>query len=133
MAFLAASAAVGQPYGAGESTRPPTTRSSSNPVAPGETSVEVENERAADVTVYLQAGDRELRLGVVPADSIMTFVIPRWLVSTTESAVVFVHPTGQITEDSGVLDIHPGEHFGIIVPAKRHGIPVEVNPPEPGQ
>ena len=82
------------------------------------TLVEVQNDRSVPVAVYLQDEWGESKLGVVPADSTVTLRVKDPLVNDHEIDI-FVQPRGQPDEDTGTLEIHRGEHLGVVVPPRR--------------
>ena len=82
------------------------------------TLVEVQNDRHVPVTVYAQNGWGEFRLGVVPADSTETFRVPN-PIAFDDEVDFFVHGSGLPDQETGTVEIHRGEHLGILVPPKR--------------
>ena len=87
------------------------------------TSVAVQNNRSAPVSVYLDIGDREVRLGTVNALDVTTFVVPRWLVLNDEDVNIFVEPKNGFEMQTGFIALQPGQHVGIIVPDKNISFP----------
>jgi hypothetical protein len=82
------------------------------------TLVEVQNDRNVPVVVYAQDSWGETKLGVVDADSTVTFRLtdPFALEGHID---FFVHPKGQLDEDTGTIEVHRGERLGIVVPPNK--------------
>lgn len=80
------------------------------------TLVVVENDRRVPVTVYLEHGDEDIRLGVVGALGDTTLRIPDYLAG--DDVRFFVQPKGQLEEASGALDVARGAHVGLVIPPR---------------
>jgi hypothetical protein len=78
--------------------------------------VEVENNRKVPVTVYLEYGVFDRRIGEVPAMQTATLPIPRWAPNQA-SVQLFVHPEGERDLETQNLSVTPGEQLALIVPA----------------
>ena len=81
-----------------------------------ETTLTVDNPRAQEVTVYAEHGDFDVRLGSVPAQSVVTLEFPMVIVRPDESVSITVHPENGPDLASEVLRIQEGEHLGLRVP-----------------
>ena len=79
------------------------------------TTATVENDLNQPVTVYLEMGSEEIRLGIVPGDGDSTFTLPPWLVTTSRDLDFLVHPVKGRDQETGPVEIHRGEHLGIEV------------------
>src|SRR5689334_859536 len=53
-----------------------------HPAPQDSTTATVQNDLNQPVMVYLETGDREIRLGTVGPESDSTFTVPRWLILT---------------------------------------------------
>jgi hypothetical protein len=82
------------------------------------TTVTVQNNRAVPVTIYVERGDFDTRIGVVPANQERTLTIPDWLAREKPSAEIFVHPEGEADLESWFLDLAPGAHLFVKVPVE---------------
>ena len=78
--------------------------------------VTVQNDRSTPVTIYLEYGRFDRRLGIVPALHTQKLPIPRTLVGQ-ESVRLFAHPEGA-AEDlaSQEFELRPPARIGMIVP-----------------
>lgn len=81
--------------------------------------VTVQNNRAVPVTVFLEYGVFDRRLGEVAARSTAALVIPAWVVDEHPTAELFVHPEGELDLSSQELDLRHGQRLGLVVP--EHG------------
>ena len=84
--------------------------------AEGTTSVTVENSRDQQVTVFLERGLLDVRVGVVPAHQEETVLIPSSLTENTKEVDLFLHPEGGQDLVNHVFELKPGEHLVIEVP-----------------
>jgi hypothetical protein len=84
----------------------------------GTTTVTVQNNRAVPVTVFVEHGEFDTRIGTVPADQELTLMIPEWVVRESQTAEIFVHPEGQADLASWTLDLARGAHLFVKVPAR---------------
>jgi hypothetical protein len=82
------------------------------------TTVTVNNLRDARVTVFLESGDFDYRIGTVPATQERTLYLPKSLVEQHESVEIFVHPEGGLDLASETFQMNPGAHMFIRVPPK---------------
>jgi len=87
------------------------------------TSVVVQNNRTSPVRVYLDIGNQEITLGTVKAMDVATLVVPRWLIHDQEEVNIFVQPRNGFEQETGYIEVEPGEHLGIIVPDHNVGFP----------
>ena len=85
--------------------------------SPNATLIEVQNDRRVPVVVYAQDAWGEVRLGVVPPDSTVTLRLSDAFVGRGE-VDFFVHPKGAPDQETGYLDVRPGERLGILVPPR---------------
>jgi hypothetical protein len=80
--------------------------------------VTVQNNRKVPVTVYMEYGQFDRRLGTVAALQTGTVPLPAWAVKGRDRIQLFVHPEGEI-DDLGTqeLSLQPPGRIGMIVPA----------------
>jgi len=99
--------------------------------------VTVQNDRKVPVTVYMDWGAFDRRLGTVPPFQTATLPLPAWAVDGRETVRLFVHPEGD-AEDLATeeLSLQPPGRLGVIVPPPG-GMPmaprdtmIEVIPPD---
>ena len=85
--------------------------------------VTVQNDRDVPVTVYMEYGQFDRRLGFVPAFQTATLPLPAWAVQGRESIQLFAHPEGE-AEDLATQEfsLQPPGRLGMIVPP-RGGFP----------
>ncbi|MGH7616433.1 MAG: hypothetical protein ACREPM_04325 [Gemmatimonadaceae bacterium] len=81
------------------------------------TLVVVQNDRNVPATVYAQNEFGEYKLGEVAAHDQLTMSLADYMIARGE-VKFFVQPKGQIEEASQSLDLHEGEHVGLIVPRR---------------
>jgi hypothetical protein len=87
---------------------------------PGDDSVTVQNDRKVPVTVYLEYGVFDRRLGIVPALHTATLALPSWAVNGRETVQLFVHPDGEAGDlASQTFSLAPPARLALLVPA--HG------------
>ena len=79
------------------------------------TLVVVQNQRKVPVTVYLERGSEDIRLGVVDALADTTFRLPDHVVGDVQ---FFVDPRSGVEESTEYVNLEAGEHIGLIVPAR---------------
>jgi hypothetical protein len=79
--------------------------------------VTVQNDRKVPVTVYMEYGQFDRRLGTVPARQTGTVPLPAWAVKDHERIQLFVHPEGEL-EDLATQEfsLQPPAQLGMIVP-----------------
>ena len=97
---------------------PPVTAAPSAPIDSTDmTLVVVENDRNVPVTIYGQNGAGESKLGVVAPHASVTMAV-KDVELDWGPVTFFVHSPGAADESSGSLDIHRGEHVGLVVPER---------------
>lgn len=97
------------------------------PGAPDSTTVTVRNDRPDRVTMYLEQGDFDLRLGTVEAKATVTLHLPEAVVREQRQVEIFAHPEGAGFDLAGQsLPVEPGGHLDIVVPSRA-----ELAPPAP--
>ncbi len=102
---------------------------------PDTTTVTVQNSRSVRVTVYLEQGDFDLRLGVVGPDTVATLHLPESIVRDGRAIQIFAHPEGGFDLATQTLSVTPGEHLGLVVPSGAQMPPLagpRVPDPNPG-
>lgn len=80
------------------------------------TTVTVENPRKEDVTVYVEQGDFDLRLGVVRAGQTRTLRFPEGIADRRQSVELFVTPEHGFDLGSQAFQLTRGAHLGLKVP-----------------
>jgi hypothetical protein len=78
----------------------------------------VDNPRGVPVTVFVEQGDFDVRLGQVPAHARATLRFPKSVVFPDETVQIFVHPEGGLDLASESLQVRRGEHLGLRVPVR---------------
>ena len=76
----------------------------------------VENVRDQQVTVFLERGLLDVRVGVVPPHQEETLSIPSSLTGDAKDVEIFFHPEGGSDMINHVFDLKAGEHLVIEVP-----------------
>lgn len=94
---------------------PPPPERIPNPGA-GTTTVTVRNERAEPVTLFVERGEFDTRIGVTPANESMTFELPEWLAQERASVELFVHPERGHDLASQHFELTKGAHLLVKVP-----------------
>lgn len=87
---------------------------------PGEnaTTVTVENDRAVPVTMFVERGEFDTRIGTVPPGAEETLMVPEWIARENPEAVIYAHPEGENDLGTWRLDMSPGAHLFVKVPGK---------------
>ena len=80
------------------------------------TLVVVQNDRDVPVTVYLERGNEEVRLGRVGGMSDSTLRVPDFIAG--QDVRFFVQPVGESEESTGLVDLERGEHLGLVIPPR---------------
>jgi hypothetical protein len=79
--------------------------------------VTVQNNRKVPVTIYMEHGAFDRRLGIVPAMQTKTLRLPQWAVERRESIQLFAHPAGDVidlaTQD---FSLKPPARLAMVVP-----------------
>ena len=79
--------------------------------------VTVQNQRKVPVTVYLESGRFDRRLGVVPALDVATLPLPGWAVRGQARVQLFVHPEGEVRDlSTQVFSLRAPARIALIVP-----------------
>ena len=96
---------------------PPPREQIPNP-GPGTTTVTVQNERNEMVTVFLEQGAFDSRIGTVAAHQEKTLMIPADLTRDAPDVEIFVHPEGGLDLASQTFDLKPDAHLLVKVPGR---------------
>ncbi len=99
--------------------------------------VTVQNDRTAPVTVYMEYGQFDRRLGTVPAMQTATLSLPAWAVRGRATVELFAHPEGATYDlETQEVSLKPPGRIGMLIPP-RGGLRstpkdtmMEVIPPE---
>jgi hypothetical protein len=96
-----------------------TQRVSASAADPRDNSLTVQNDRKVPVTVYLEYGEFDRRLGIVPAMQMTTLALPTSAVRGRENIRLFVHPDGE-GEDlaSQEFELTPPARLALEVPPR---------------
>ena len=76
----------------------------------------VQNNRNVPVTVFVEQGELDVRVGMVPALRTSTLALPSWVTEDRNELQVFVHPEGGIDLNAEVMAVKPGAHLALEVP-----------------
>jgi hypothetical protein len=80
--------------------------------------VTVQNNRPVPVTVYMEYGAFDRRLGIVPGQRTATLPLPAWAVNDRQSIQLFVHPEGEADDlATQEFSLTPPARLGMLVPA----------------
>lgn len=82
------------------------------------TTLTVNNPLTTAVTVYIEQGTFDIRVGTVAPQSTATLRLPEWLIKEQQTLEFFVHPQGGQDLASSRLEVRPGAHLGLRVPAQ---------------
>ncbi len=82
----------------------------------GATTVTVENDMAQEVTLYLERGDFDIRLGVVPPRQERTLIVPSQVAEQEESVELVAHPEGGVDFPTRTFQVYPGAHLRMKIP-----------------
>lgn len=77
--------------------------------------IQVQNDRKVPITVFIERGDFDVRLGKVAAMRTATLNLPDWVVTGNAKVEIFVHPDGETDLASQSFDVTPGAKLGMIV------------------
>jgi hypothetical protein len=80
--------------------------------------VTLQNNRSVPVTVYLEYGRFDRRLGVVPAMQTATLPLPEGLLEGRATIQLFAHPEGENDLAAQEFTIQPNVRLSMIVPAR---------------
>ena len=87
----------------------------------------VQNERSVPVTVYLETGQFDRRLGVVPAMQTAMLPLPAWAVQGRARVQLFAHPAGEAADlATRVFTLNPPGRIAMVIPPRGQ------MPPLPG-
>jgi len=101
------------------------------PVPPTPASLVVQNDRSAPVTVYVEQGNFDLRVGAVAADTIATLRLPKGVIWGQRDVRILAHPYSGFDVETRRLDVRPGARIGVLVPPAGERIAVRVGTGEP--
>jgi len=79
-------------------------------------SITVQNDRKVPVTVFMEYGDFDRRLGTVGALKTETLQLPAWAVRDRESIQLFVHPEGAGDLSSEEFSLQSPARLAMVVP-----------------
>jgi hypothetical protein len=95
---------------------PPTPVEIPDPGMKGAT-ITVENARSQPVTIFVDKGDFDIRIGTVPANQTKTLAVPESVTRNDPDVEVFVHPEHGIDLGSQTLRMGPDAHLLVKVSA----------------
>ena len=77
----------------------------------------VQNDRKAPVTVYMENGPFDIRLGVVPPLQTETLPLPGWAVRGHDRVQLFAHVNGEVDDlSTQELTLRPPARLGMLIP-----------------
>jgi aromatic ring-cleaving dioxygenase len=117
---LALTAAISQGTFAGRTVDRPIRRDSVS-------TIEVQNNRNVPVTVFLERGDFDVRVGTVGPLQTANLPLEAWMLQN-DAVQLFVHPEGEMDLQSQVFDVRNGERIGLIVPKSSNGFLAQTEP-----
>lgn len=82
--------------------------------------IEVQNNRNVPVTVFLERGDFDVRVGTVGPLRTANLPLEAWMIQH-DAVQLFVHPEGQMDLESQVFNVRNGDRIGLIVPRSSNG------------
>ncbi len=89
------------------------------------TTVRVQNDRPVRITIYLEQGDFDTRLGAVAANSTATLRLPEAVVREHHEIQIFAHPEGASFDLTGQsFTAQPGSHLELLVPTSAEIVPL---------
>lgn len=91
-----------------------------------QSTVQVQNDRKVPVTVFVERGPFDLRIGVVGPMQTTTLRLPPWVASDGEAIRIFVQPEGGEDLESQELIVHRDVQLSVLVPAS--GYPWSMQP-----
>jgi hypothetical protein len=81
----------------------------------------VQNDRKVPVTVYMEYGPFDRRLGTVPARETATVALPAWAVKAHDRIQLFAHPEGDVDDlATQEFSLQSPARLSMIVPAWGH-------------
>lgn len=84
----------------------------------GTTTITVKNSRPETVTLLMERGAFDIRLGTVPANQEKTITLPKRLVDGHRSVELFIHPEHGLDLASEMFELKPGAHLLVNVPVE---------------
>ena len=88
----------------------------------------VQNERKVPVTIYVDYGPFDRRLGVVPPFNTVTLPLPAWAVQGRTRVQLFAHPEGEADDlATRAFTLSPPGRIAMVIPARG-----TMPPPLPG-
>jgi hypothetical protein len=86
--------------------------------AEGAATVTVQNGLAKQVTVFVERGEFDIRLGTVAANREQTLTLPSSMADENNEVDLFVHPAGGVDSTTQTFELTPGAHLVLEVPGK---------------
>jgi hypothetical protein len=81
--------------------------------------VTVQNNRKVPVTIYMDYGQFDRRLGIVPALQTATLRLPAWAVKGHTRVQLFAHPEGEVSDlETQEFSLKPPGRIGMLVPSQ---------------
>lgn len=82
--------------------------------------IEVQNNRNVPVTVFLERGDFDVRIGTVGPLQTADLPIEAWMIGDG-GVQLFVHPEGEMDLESQIFDVRHGDRLALLVPRSDNG------------
>jgi hypothetical protein len=90
--------------------------------------VQVQNDRTVPVTVFVDRGEFDVRLGTVAALQTATLGIPKWLATENSDVRIYLHPEGAFDLETQTFAVHPGTQIGLVVPLGNRTLASNITP-----
>ena len=78
--------------------------------------VQVQNNREVPVTVFIDRGEFDVRVGTVQPQQTATLPLPKWITTENSDVRIYLHPEGAEDLETETFAVHPGVHLGLVVP-----------------
>jgi hypothetical protein len=79
-------------------------------------SVHVQNNRTVPVTLFIDRGEFDVRLGTVAPLQTATLKLPKWIATENSEVKIYLHPEGAADLETETFAVHPGIQLGLVVP-----------------
>jgi hypothetical protein len=104
----------------GQGTQPPTRLPTTRVTGDTTNMLTVQNDRASAVTVFIESGAFDRRIGVVPAGKVGQLTLPAWAVRGQRSVQVFARADGESGDLSTIsLPLGGSNRLGLLIPPKE--------------
>lgn len=83
---------------------------------PESATVTVQNDMKSQVTIFMDQGQYDIRLGTIPPGQERTLTLPKWIVQDEGSVELFAHPEGGLDFATRTFQVYPGAHLLMQLP-----------------